>query len=177
MFEFVKMEERFWKQPSYIARKWKAQWWPVDSLTVGNICQVRKILEANDCFTLDNIGLPMPPVCDWSTIHTVIHDVLQLQKLSCQWVLCILTNDHMARCTGVSLQFLTLYYMHSENILDQVITGDKIWVHKVMLIFGARRLLSLKRCAPKTVFHNFLGKYCFFFQKNCWKKYSASNLW
>ncbi len=27
------------------------------------------------------------------------------------------------------LQFLTLYHKHSEDILDQVITRDKIWVH------------------------------------------------
>ncbi len=73
----------------------------------------------------------MPPVrCEWSTIHKIIHNVLQLQKHCYQWVPQILTNN-MTRSTGVSLNFLTLYYKHDEDLLDQAmaITGDKMWVH------------------------------------------------
>ncbi len=49
-----------------------------------------------------------------------------------------------------------------------------------MLIFGARRLLSLKNCQiclPKIVFQGFFRKYCFFKKKFLNKKYSAYNLW
>ncbi len=31
----------------------------------------------------------------------------------------------MTKCMGVSLQFLTLYHKHSEDILDQVITRGR----------------------------------------------------
>ncbi len=72
----------------------------------------------------------MPPVgCRWSTIHTIIRDMLQLRKLSCQRVPCILTNNHMTRHLGMFLQFLTLYHGHGEDIQDQVITRDEMWVN------------------------------------------------
>ncbi len=96
--------------------------------TVDNICCAGKIFKADDCFTLNDV-CRLPVGCGWSTIHIIIHKVLQSQKLSCRWVPCILTDDHMTRRMTPSLQFLMLYRLHSENILDQVIIGDETWVH------------------------------------------------
>ncbi len=57
--------------------------WPADSWTADNICCTREILQADNCFTLDEIVALMLPVgCGWSTTHTIIHEVLQLQKLN-----------------------------------------------------------------------------------------------
>ncbi len=82
--------------------------WLANSFPIDNICHVRKILKTDDCFTVAEIIAHMPPVgCGWSTIHTIIHDLLKLQKLSCWWEPHILTDNHM-RHMGVSLQFLTL---------------------------------------------------------------------
>ncbi len=52
---------------------------PADSLTVDNICRVCEILDADNCFTLNEIVERMLPVgCEWSTIHAIIRNVLAL---------------------------------------------------------------------------------------------------
>ncbi len=66
-----------------------------------------------------------------------------------------------------------------KKLLNNNIFSTQFIINRVMLIFGARCLLSLKngQMCPQNSFSMFLGKYDFF-RKNCWtKKYSKSNLW
>ncbi len=53
--------------------------WLADSLTVNNIRRVCEILKAVDHYIVNKIVAHMPPVgCTCLTIHTIIHNVLQL---------------------------------------------------------------------------------------------------
>ncbi len=53
--------------------------WQADSLTVHNICCNCEMFAADDRFSLNKTVAQMISVgCGWSTIHTIIHNVLQL---------------------------------------------------------------------------------------------------
>ncbi len=86
------------KRMSYIQYRFQVcrfnPWWWHGNLKIGSDC-----LNAN---------------------HTLLSFVLQLQNLSCRSVPRILTDDHIIRRTGASLQFLKFYHEHSEDISDQI---------------------------------------------------------
>ncbi len=124
------MEERFWKQKFCIAG-WLVQWATGRQFDYRQHFIVCVKFSVDDHFTLNEIVMLILPVeCGPSTIHTIIHNTLQLQKLSYRMVY-LLHSDWWPhdKVKGVSLQFLTLYLEHSKDILDQVITGNNMWVH------------------------------------------------
>jgi len=63
------------------------------------------------------------------SIHSIIHDHLQMTKVSARWVPRELTADHMRDGMGAALEFLSRYHEYGEAFLDQIVTGDECWVH------------------------------------------------
>ncbi len=78
------------------------------------------------------------------------------------------------------LPFSQKIQLFLKKLLNNKIFSTSFVIKKVMLIFGVRRLLSLKNChrCSQNSFSRFSQKIVFFPKKNCWIiKYSPSKFW
>ncbi len=62
------------------------------------------------------------------SLHTIIHEHLNLSKLSTDWTLKSLIEDHCTKSMVTALHFLSIYYEFG-LLLKQIITSNKRWVY------------------------------------------------
>ena len=62
------------------------------------------------------------------TIHSILHDFLNLSKVSARWVPRMLTPLQKQTRIECSKQFLELCGENSASVFDRIVTGDETWV-------------------------------------------------
>ena len=65
----------------------------------------------------------------YGRVHHILHEVLDMRKLSAQWVPRLLTSDQKRLRVVTSTSCLERYVKNSKDFLRRFITGDKTWVH------------------------------------------------
>ncbi len=104
---------------------------PNDSMSVfKNIQQVRDLLEEDRrCSIVELCSRLHSPDCSKTSVWRSVYEVPGLRKLSCRWVLRILTETHTTDHLGAALNFLTAYHLEGEGLLDRIIMGGEMWAH------------------------------------------------
>jgi len=64
------------------------------------------------------------------TIWDFVHERLGYRKACSRWIPRHLTEDHKKNRKGAFLAHLLHFNGHSEDFLEQIITGDETWVHQ-----------------------------------------------
>jgi hypothetical protein len=65
---------------------------------------------------------------NYGSAQSIVHDDLGYHKVCAQWVLKQLTAQHEQQRVDVATRFLQCYEK-DPGILEQIVTGDKTWVH------------------------------------------------
>ncbi len=94
------------------------------SLLLANIKPVCQLLDEDPCYTLAKLVLLMPQAgIARTTIHTIIHNVLEYHKLCCRLIPKVLTENHKMLRMGATVTFLTCYREVGRPFLDTIVTG------------------------------------------------------
>ena len=63
------------------------------------------------------------------SVETIIHDHLKLTKVSARWVSRKLTDHDHARRVTTSQEIVNVFESDPVKFVQQIVTGDEIWVH------------------------------------------------
>lgn len=100
---------------------------PVSATSDENVKKVEKLV-------LEDARIKLQTLAEMTslsvgTIHTIMHDHLNLSKVSARWVPRMLTAPQKQVRVECCKEFLELCGENSSNILDRIVTGDETWVH------------------------------------------------
>lgn len=100
---------------------------PVSALTEENVKKVEKLVLED---TRIKIGM-LAEMTNLSvgTIHAILHEHLNLSKVSARWVPRMLTAPQKQVRVECCKEFLELCGENPSNIFDRLVTGDETWVH------------------------------------------------
>ncbi len=98
---------------------------PSTSLTPEKIGIVREMIE-NDrriCISeiADRLGI------SYGSVFSIIHDQLNLSKLSCRWIPKLLTPENKQIRVSLSRALLDMANKEGDGFFDRIITGDEKW--------------------------------------------------
>lgn len=63
------------------------------------------------------------------TIHTILHDHLNLSKVSARWVPRMLTAPQKKVRIACCRELLEMCSENADGVMDRIVTGDETWVH------------------------------------------------
>ncbi len=65
----------------------------------------------------------------YCSVQHIFHEELLYRKVSCRWILHLLSETHKKEQIDAAQDFLILYNEAWLPLLDQIVTGDEMWVH------------------------------------------------
>ncbi|GFV37856.1 histone-lysine N-methyltransferase SETMAR [Trichonephila clavipes] len=80
-------------------------------------------------FTITTLSLEFPDVSR-SVVFKIVTEGLNFKKLCSRWVPRLITAEHKEKC-AISLDFLIRCAEERDEVLSQIITGDKTWVSRI----------------------------------------------
>lgn len=100
---------------------------PVTASTDENVKKVEKIV-------LEDARMKVKMIAEMTnlsigTIHTILHDCLNLSKVSARWVPRMLTAPQKQVRVECCREFLELCGENPSSIFERIVTGDETWVH------------------------------------------------
>ncbi len=99
---------------------------PKRSRTHQNIEAVRSVIEADRRITMAEIKIETG--LSHGTINRIIHQDLQMSKLSARWVPRLLTAKHKQDRVRCAKKFLKAYFQDGKAFLEKIITVDETWL-------------------------------------------------
>lgn len=106
---------------------------PTSAVNEGNVALVKQLIEEDSRYTLDELAEKVRCTskidCSRTSIQKIIHDELQLRKVSARWVPRLLTEQHKTQRLNAASTFLKAYEEEGESLLHRVVTGDETWVY------------------------------------------------
>lgn len=100
---------------------------PASSVSQENIVAVRKLLEADRGVTYrqieESLGLNAP------TVHSILHNHLQVRKLCTLWVPHSLTEGQMANRVSWCREMLKKFENGEASNVNSIVTGDETWLY------------------------------------------------
>ena len=71
----------------------------------------------------------MITVVSHGTVILILHEQLDMEKLSARWVPRLLTVDHKRDRVTISKQYLEMFQCNPDEFLRRFITIDETWIH------------------------------------------------
>ena len=99
---------------------------PVDVSTLDLVLEVEDMIRSDRRVTLDKTFTKLNMFHD--TVYSMAHEKLHFSKVSCPWVLKILTDDHKMQRLMASRASLHRYRKEEDNFLSRIVTRDETWV-------------------------------------------------
>lgn len=100
---------------------------PASSVSQENIVAVRKLLEADRGVTYrqieESLGLNAP------TVHSILHNHLQVWKLCTLWVPHSLTEGQMANRVSWCREMLKKFENGEASNVNSIVTGGETWLY------------------------------------------------
>jgi len=100
---------------------------PPTAVTAINIERMRKLVEEDPRITYEmieeTVGISAP------SIHTILHDHLQMSKICARWVPHFLTNENKKARVEFCLRMLQLFSDGESRNVGNILTGDETWVY------------------------------------------------
>ncbi|XP_033218081.1 uncharacterized protein LOC117173550 [Belonocnema kinseyi] len=84
-------------------------------------------------------------------VHHILHEYLNMKKLSAGWVPRLLTLDHKRNCVTTSKECLAMFNRNPNEFLRCFLTVDKTWIHRNTpeTKEQSKQWVSSGECAPK----------------------------
>ena len=92
--------------------------------TEGFVNDIKEVVEADRRISVRKLASMFE--VSKSTIHAILHDDLGLSKESARWVPKLLSDEQKAARVWSSQEFVRLVEEHGEEVLDRIVTMDKI---------------------------------------------------
>ncbi len=106
---------------------------PSDAVNENSITAVRSLLDTDRRLTIHVMQRELAEQhfmeISLGSLHSILHNELNLSKLSARWVPKNLTDDHRKARMAAALEFFTLYQEEGEALFDRIVTGDECWIH------------------------------------------------
>ena len=99
---------------------------PTSSKIRTNIEAVQRILDEDRRITLRALGERVG--MSTATLHSIIHNDLEMSKVSACWVPKLLSEEQKRDRVKISKELLSMYKT-DKGFLDRIITGDESWFH------------------------------------------------
>jgi len=96
-------------------------------VTPEAIAAVEAILKENRRVTVHEIAAHLDK--SHGSAHHIVHDVLQVHRVSARWVPPQLTAELKIRRVDVSQELLKPFEAEGDGLLGRNVTGDETWVH------------------------------------------------
>jgi len=87
---------------------------------------IRDLVEADRRLSIQN--LVSESGFSVGTIHTILHDNLDLSKVSAHWVPRLLSDDHKRQHLEMARNFKKLHFQQGETFLKSIVTMDESWI-------------------------------------------------
>ncbi len=101
-----------------------------NSMSFFNIQVICDLLVENRRMSLSKIFSRLQlPDCVCSLVHKIVHQVLDFQTLSSQWVPWLLPDDHKEHLLTATLSFLMSYHRNGPSLLDHIIMRNETYIH------------------------------------------------
>ena len=100
---------------------------PISQLTEQNVARVHQVVLENRKISIDSIAQDVG--LSYGTVHTILHEHLNMSKVCARWVPRMLTPDMKATRVNTSTALLTRYNADPERFVSRLVTGDETWVH------------------------------------------------
>ena len=95
--------------------------------TIENINVVKNLLEADRRLTVRQLANATG--ISYERVFTIIHEDLEMSKVSARWVPRLLTPVHKQKRLELSAQNLKLYEHDPDDFLSRFVTQDECWVY------------------------------------------------
>lgn len=100
---------------------------PITASTDENVKKVEKII-------LEDARMKVKMIAEMTnlsigTIHSILHDSLNLSKVSARWVPRMLTAPQKKVRVECCKEFLELSGENPSSVFEKIVTGDETWVH------------------------------------------------
>ena len=96
---------------------------PISQLTEQNVAKVHQVVLENRKMSIDSIAQEVG--LSYGTVHTILHQHLNLSKVCARWVPRMLTPDMKATRVNTSTALLTRYNADPERFVSRLVTGDE----------------------------------------------------
>jgi histone-lysine N-methyltransferase SETMAR len=100
---------------------------PATSITIREIDAVKKIIEIDARYTVDDISAFTG--INSSTVFKILKEKLLLKKVCARWVPHILTDEQKRNRVEICQKLLKTYGKFNQRRLDEVVTGDETWIY------------------------------------------------
>ena len=88
---------------------------------------VEAIVKENRCVTVNEIATHLD--VSHGSAHHIVHDVLQVRKVSAMWVPHQLTAELKERRVDACQEPMKHFEAEGNGFLGRIVTGDETWVH------------------------------------------------
>jgi len=76
---------------------------------------------------------------------SILHEQLDMKKLSARWVPHLLNVDHKRDCVTISKQRLEIFQRNPDEFLRRFIIVDEIWIHYFIRDEGTVKTIDFTR--------------------------------
>ena len=96
------------------------------SITSQKAQEIKELLVKNRCIRVREVGKRVN--CSVGTVHTIIHENLNMRRLCARWIPKMLSECQKAQRQGSCWRFVQRFKREGEDFLSRIVTEDETWI-------------------------------------------------
>ena len=96
------------------------------SITSQKVQEIKELLDKDRRITVREVSQRVD--CSVGTVHTIIHDNLNMRRLCAQWIPKMLSECQKAQRVESCRRFVQRFEREGEDFLSRIVTTDETWI-------------------------------------------------